>query len=217
MTQLSSSTKSTKRLLPVIFREDDEESRKKPLANSRIPYQKRLFERNIQQELEKELQETGWLLIVGRTGLGKTREAAELAQLLNNDGWTVLHLKRGEWLDFPARLPKEVETYPKLLFFLDDLHQKMYQSRQEISPKAENSPLEKFRVPLQERLLKTLETYEKLCGKEEIRVIATARNEKFRHILDEPSEWQKLQWDKYPKLWNRFLIIIKLGTTEEWL
>ncbi|MGA9383224.1 MAG: tetratricopeptide repeat protein, partial [Phormidium sp.] len=193
-------------VLPVIFREDDEKSQKDPLADSRIPYQRRLFERNIQKELERKLQETGWLLIVGRTGLGKTREAAELAQLFNNDGWTVLHLKTGEWLDIPARLPKEVETDRKLLFFLDDLHQKMHQSCHELSPKAENSPLEKFRVPLQERLLETLEAYEKLCGKEEICVIATTRNEKARDIAGEPCEWEKLQWDKYPKLWQRFAV-----------
>lgn len=193
-------------VLPVIFREDDEKSQKNPLADSRIPYQKRLFDRNIQQELERKLQETGWLLIVGRTGLGKTREAAELAQLFNNDGWTVLHLKTGEWLDVPARLPQEVETDRKLLFFLDDLHQKMHRSRHELSPKAENSPLEKFRVPLQERLLETLEAYEKLCGKEEIFVIATARNEKVRDIPGEPCEWEKLQWEKYPKLWQRFAV-----------
>lgn len=69
--------------------------------------------------------------------MGKTREATEISQLLNQEGWTVLFLKSNQWLDIPARMPKEISTDRKLLFFIDDLNQKMYRSRHENSPEAE--------------------------------------------------------------------------------
>ncbi len=109
-----------------------------------------------------------------------------------------------QWLDIPARMPEQVGTDRKLLFLLDDLNQKMHRSRQEISPEAEKSPVENFTVPLQERLLDTLERYEYFCGQGEVRVIATARNEKQSYFPGEPSPWEKLQWEKYPKLWQKF-------------
>lgn len=38
----------------------------------------------------KKLEETDWLLILGRTGILKKRESDELAKLVNRDRWTVL-------------------------------------------------------------------------------------------------------------------------------
>ncbi|MDZ8227672.1 tetratricopeptide repeat protein [Nostoc sp. ChiVER01] len=175
-----------------------------PLADRNIVYQQRVPNRHIRNELKRQLEEHRWILILGRTGLGKTREAAELAKYLNQEGWTVLYLKLGEWLDIPAAMPKEIGTNRKLLFFFDDLNQKMYASRHEISPEAERSLAERFQVPLQERLLQALNKYEELCEPTEIRVIATARNERYSEDIGKPSPWEKLQWDKYPKLWNRF-------------
>ncbi|MDM9381617.1 hypothetical protein QUB80_12990 [Chlorogloeopsis sp. ULAP01] len=177
-----------------------------PLADRNIAYQQRVANRNIRRELQQLLEEHRWVLILGRTGLGKTREATELVNHLNQQGWMVLYLKPNEWLDIPARMPTEIGTDRKLLFFFDDLNQKMYRSREEISPEAEKSPVEKFNVPLQERLLEALERYEQFCGKEEVRVIATARNEKQSNFPGETSPWEKLQWEKYPKLWQRFTI-----------
>ncbi|MDF5709442.1 MAG: hypothetical protein PUP90_17705 [Nostoc sp. S4] len=101
-------------------------------------------------------------------------------------------------------MPKEIGTNRKLLFFFDDLNQKMYASRYEISPEAEKSLAQRFQVPLQERLLQALNKYEELCESTEIRVIATARNERHSEDPGKPSSWEKLQWDKYSKLWNRF-------------
>lgn len=175
-----------------------------PLADRNISYQNRVKYRNIRQELQQQLEEYRWVLILGRTGLGKTREATELAQYLNQMGWTVLYLKPNEWLDTPARMPKLIGSDRKLLFFLDDLNQKMYRSREEISPEAEKNAVERFTIPLQERLLDTLTRYESFCGKAEIRVIATARNETQSEYPEEASSWEKLQWDKYPKLWQKF-------------
>ncbi|BAY07432.1 TPR repeat-containing protein [Calothrix sp. NIES-2098] len=179
---------------------------KDPLADQNITYQKRVTHRSISQELQQLLEQYRWVLIVGRNGLGKTREAAEVAKNLNQTGWTVLYLKPNEWLDVPARLPKVIGGDRKLLFFLDDLNQKMHRSHEEISPEAEKSLVERFTVPLQQRLLDTLTKYESFCGKAEIRVIATARNEKLPDFPGEVNAWDKLQWEKYPKLWQQFQI-----------
>jgi tetratricopeptide (TPR) repeat protein len=177
-----------------------------PLADFNIPYQSRQINRNIRRELEQELEKTGWLLILGRTGIGKTREAAELVQLFNHEGWTVLRLKVGEWVDVPTREQlSEIGTNRKLLFFLNDLNQPMhYSNTDEISPKAKEGGLEPINIPLQKRLLQTLEAYEEFCGKPEMRVIATARNETQPTEPGKPSELEKLKLKKYPQLWQRF-------------
>ncbi|MGC1244579.1 MAG: tetratricopeptide repeat protein [Spirulinaceae cyanobacterium] len=180
---------------------------KDSLADARIPYQNRLAGRDIQEELEGQLEAERWLLIIARTGVGKTREAAELAQLYSSNGWTILYPKLGEWLDVPTREQLgEIGTNRKLLFFLDDLNQRMYFGEDELSPRAEKSPLEPLNVPLQLRLLRALEAYEKFCGSGEIRIVATARNEKQPDYPGEPSAWEKLQWEKYPQLWQRFTV-----------
>ncbi|MDF5723636.1 MAG: hypothetical protein PUP91_24850 [Rhizonema sp. PD37] len=61
-----------------------------PLADRNIVYQDRAANRSIRKELQKLLEESRWVLILGRTGLGKTREATELANHLNQAGWTAL-------------------------------------------------------------------------------------------------------------------------------
>ena len=175
-----------------------------PLADRNIKYQQRVENHNTKRELQRLLSEHRWVLIVGGTGIGKTREAVEVAEYFNQQGWTVLYLKPNQWLDIPPRMPEQVGTDRKLLFLIDDLNQKMHRSRQEISPEAEKSPVENFTVPLQERLLDTLERYEYFCGQQEMRVIATARNEKQSYFPQEPSPWEQLQWEKYPKLWQKF-------------
>ena len=54
----------------------------RPLADYKIPYQaERVVGRNTRRELEEALRGKRWLAILGRSGLGKTREAAELAAL----------------------------------------------------------------------------------------------------------------------------------------
>ncbi|MGB3421144.1 MAG: tetratricopeptide repeat protein [Dolichospermum sp.] len=176
-----------------------------PLADYKIPYQHRVPGRNTEDELKQKLDQHRWLLILAPTGWGKTREAANLADRLNKEGWTILKLKRGEWLEAPPIFPEDkIGTDCKLLFFLDNLNNKMSGGRIEQSPKADDL-LQPLNKPLQERLFNTLQAYEKLCRKEDIRIIATARNEKEREFPDEPSEWEKLEFDKYP-LWKRFEI-----------
>ena len=180
-----------------------------PLADASIRYQRRCPTKQISvcQELIQQLNESNWLLIEGRTGLGKTREAGELAQFFNREGWTVLWLKLGEWVDEPTREHlTELNTNRKLLFLLDDLNQRMYFGSQRKSVRAENSPLEPLSEPLQTRLLRTLKAYEQFCDEGEIKVIATARNERQSDTFGQPSAWDKLEKNKYPQFWNRFTV-----------
>ncbi|ROI13043.1 tetratricopeptide repeat protein [Microcystis aeruginosa FACHB-524] len=202
-------------VIPIIYKRDEKD--KSPLADHNIIYQHRMADRNFTNELLQNLEENRWLIILGPTGIGKTREAAEVAQRLNHEGWTVLVLKLGEWLERPENNQLEaIGTDRKLLFLLDDLNSYMRRSLEvEQNPQAKDSPLAAINIPLQERLLKTLEAYENHCTRpEEVRVIATARDEKEPESPGQPSEWDKLQWDKYPELWERFQLV-KLPSPED--
>ncbi|MFM7882600.1 MAG: ATP-binding protein, partial [Microcystis panniformis] len=202
-------------VIPIIYKRDEKD--KSPLADHNIIYQHRMADRNFTNELLQNLEENRWLIILGPTGIGKTREAAEVAQRLNHEGWTVLVLKLGEWLERPENKQLEaIGTDRKLLFFLDDLNSYMRRSLKiDQNPQAKDSPLAAINIPLQERLLKTLEAYETHCTRpEEVRVIATARDEKEPESPGQPSEWDKLQWDKYPELWERFQLV-KLPSPED--
>ncbi|MGK7909250.1 MAG: tetratricopeptide repeat protein [Synechococcus sp.] len=181
------------------------------LADRKIPYEARVEGRNVREEMESALKQgNGKLLILGRTGLGKTREAAELVQLFNREGWTVLFPKNLRWLDVPIdgqKLFEQVGTTRKLLLWLDDLNQAMEFCREQ----RENAEgLEKYgqetvlQVPLQERLLNTIRWFEQCCGTSEIRVVATARNEKDIERVGECSPWDKLQWNDFQNFWQLF-------------
>ncbi|MEL4898049.1 tetratricopeptide repeat protein [Crocosphaera sp. Alani8] len=179
------------------------------LADRNIPYQRRIHEKNTTQELSDLLFEHRWVLIMGRTGIGKTREAAEVAQKLNNEGWTVLKLKLGEWLDRPNNEQLQaIGTDRKLLFLLDDLHQFMRRSENiEKHPQGKDNLALPINIPLQERLLDTLKAYENdVADPQEIRVLAITRNEKEGYYSGQDSPWDKLQWDKYQKLWDKFYV-----------
>jgi tetratricopeptide (TPR) repeat protein len=185
-------------LLPAVF----PSSSNSPLNDDRIPYRERIPGRSVRREMEDLLREKRALLVCGRSGLGKTREAAHLAQTLNREGWTALYLPPDTWLEPPARLPQGTPNR-KLLLFLDDLSRKCHSARQEINPRAE-SLAQPLTQPFQERLRKTLEAYESFCGKDEILVLATTRDERTPQYEGEPAEWDKLAWDRYPDLWKRF-------------
>ncbi len=186
-----------KRLLGSLQANDD------ALADFNIAYVSRDRRRNVSQELESSLRTKKGLLILGRTGLGKTREAAELAQRLNQEGWTILRLKDGKWLDVPVMFPEgHMEQRRKLLFFLDDLNRPMYSSRQREGVSRNGISDEILKEPLQERLQRTLAFYERECR--EVWVVATARNELVPEREGEPSERDKLELTKYLRFWRRF-------------
>ena len=175
-----------------------------PLADFNIPYQNRQANRSVQVELEQALDQKGWVLILGRSGLGKSREAAEFTKRLNERGWTILKLKAWEWLGKPDQFPMEkIGTDRQLLFFLDDLNRPCYSTRQQ-QQDSRQAGMQQLITPLQDRLLEMLEKYEVDCRREQIRVIATARNEKVALNDAEPSEWEKLELDRFPKFRDRF-------------
>ena len=180
------------------------EGRTDELADHNIPYLQRVEGRNIGRELRQRLDDRGWVLILGRSGLGKTREAAEVAERMSRQGWTVLKLKSQGWLEAPNELPEDrLGTNRQILFFLDDLHLQMEQGRDRKSPKVDD-PMQPAIIPLQERLLRTLEAYERFVGADRLRVLAIARNEQDSPTPGKLSEFDKLAWSKYPQLWQRF-------------
>lgn len=100
-----------------------------PLADPNIPYQQRVNGRDIATEITNIMEhhlnaKQRWVLVLGRSGLGKSREAAQVAQRLNSDGWTVLKLRTRGWDLLSRPDAKALETFgeSKLLFFLDDVN-----------------------------------------------------------------------------------------------
>jgi tetratricopeptide (TPR) repeat protein len=178
--------------------------RNTPLSDYNIPYVERVPGRSVRREMEDLLRERGALLVLGKSGIGKTREAVHLAQMLNDEGWTVLYLRPDAWLDAPSR-PLDGVPARKLLLLLDNLNAHCYRARREVSPRADSLAMP-LHEPFQKRLLRTLEALEAFYGRGEIRVLATARNERVPEREGEPAEWDKLEWDRYPELWERFAL-----------
>ncbi len=179
-------------LLPKLY---GEENNPDVLAHHRIPYQRRAPDRDIQAELRTALNETRYLLITARTGIGKTREAATLAQSLMIEGYRAVRVKTG-WLDVPKEFPPELGSdRRRILILLDDLNGLFRTGGFMQSPKAEQ--MTTFGQPsYHDRLRGFLAAFEKMCRENEIRVIATAR--------DEVDEWKVLNFDSRDALWKRF-------------
>lgn len=186
-----------------------------PLAPSAIVYRERTAADSTREALADLLLtgEQRWLLLLGRTGTGKTREAVEVARLLMRHGWTVLHLTRDHELDAPAT-PPEAAPPRKLLFLLDDLNRRMISSRFYDAAGAAD-PDNPLHVPLQSRLLRTLSRYEQFYGTAEVRVLATARDEETPASPGELSEWDKLNVPRYRELWARFEPLIPLPEPDD--
>jgi tetratricopeptide (TPR) repeat protein len=174
-----------------------EQNQDDPLADFNILYQQRQPDREIRRELETALKAHDWILVLGQTGIGKTREVCHLAELWNGEGWQIIKLKDGgdTWLDEPKQLPAEINREQNALFIIDDLNRWVRRGNPlEISPTAED-PLQPLRSAVPERMLRLLNFYQsELRGR--VKVIATARNE--------PDEWAKLEIDKYPAFWQKF-------------
>lgn len=149
-----------------------------PLANFNISYQQRRAGESVQQTLMEKVRAGKWLLILGRTGLGKTREVAELAQAHSQEGWTVMRLENHELLIVPSNFPIDrLDRQPRLLFVLDNLNQAMWLGSQLSAVDDSGKRLEPLKSPMQKRLLETLQFYMNYCGAQKVRVAATARNE----------------------------------------
>jgi len=126
----------------------------------------------------------GALLVESRAGLGKTREVAELATRLCEDGWTIC-VAKGEG---DARLAA-LDAFPdvlrgcKLLFIFDDLHRRVTSG-----PNQQHS--------YAERLESLLKFFDRDMAPGEFYVIATTRNE--------PHHQKQLGFDSAVPPWERF-------------
>jgi tetratricopeptide (TPR) repeat protein len=179
-------------LLPKIYNEENDSG---PLADHRIPYQPRDPGRDLQAELRQALHSSRYLLITARTGLGKTREAATLAQSLMNEGYRAIRIKTG-WLDRLKEFPPELKgDRRRILILLDDVNGLFSTGGHMQSPRAEQMPM-LGQPSYHDRLLGALDDFEKMCGPGEIRVLATAR--------DEAEQWRMLDFNPTDRLWRRF-------------
>jgi len=181
------------KLLPKIFGQEDNPH---PLAHHRIPYQQRDPTHDIQNDLRSDLYLHRYLLIKGRRGVGKTREAVTLAQsFIQHEGYRIVWVKKG-WVDGLGNLPAALgEDHRCVLIFLDDLCTLFRNGDSVQPPEMDKMPLLR-RLSYHDRLLRMLDTFEKMCGKNQILVIATAGSE--------DDEWKVLKYDNRDPLWKRF-------------
>ncbi|MGB8647314.1 MAG: tetratricopeptide repeat protein [Anaerolineae bacterium] len=181
-----------KKLLPRLYGEENDDS---PLADHNILYVQRDAKRDVQAEMRDKLHAKRYLLIHGRQGMGKSREAGTLALKLMTEGWRVVRVRSG-WLDVPREFPKELgEQRYRILIMLDDLNGLFRLGGQAQSPKIDET-MTLGQPSYHDRLLTVLDYFEKACSENEIRVIATAR--------DEADEWRTLGYDERDRLWKRF-------------
>ncbi|NET39605.1 MAG: ATP-binding protein [Cyanothece sp. SIO1E1] len=181
-----------------------------PLADYNIPYQIRVADRSVRRDIIDLMERTDnpdrrWVLVLGRSGLGKSREAAQVAKALNDDGWTVLKLKTLGWEALARPDVKALGELgdQKLLFFLDDVNRMIPLERGRVGTRGPETQAQLAETHPLERLLEVLTTFEQACRPKNVRVIATARNEPVPEKAGEPSERQKLGLDKF-ELWQRF-------------
>ncbi|MBM3130568.1 MAG: tetratricopeptide repeat protein, partial [Chloroflexi bacterium] len=172
-----------------------EENDYNPLARHNIPYQRRDPQRDIQRELRSALNSTRYLLIAAPTGIGKTREAATLAQTLMHEGYRVVRVKSGN-LQVPREFPPELSDDPRrILIFVDNLNFLFRSAEPIVAPMTSDTAAFK-QESYHGALLTLFNTFEKWCGESEIRVIAAAR--------DDPEMWQVLNFSPRDPLWKRF-------------
>ena len=177
-----------------------------PLADFNIPYQQRIADRDVQQEL-MELVQSGWVAVLGPTGYGKTREVAELAKAHSERGWTVLRLTGPKVLRESTELPADrVGRQAKLLFLLDNFNHDLFTGGKLSAVDAEGAKVGTLDSPLQTRLLEALLSYTNTYGGERVRVVMTARNEQERQPNETKSQWEKLEIERreYADFWRRF-------------
>ncbi|WP_036400159.1 tetratricopeptide repeat protein, partial [Microcystis aeruginosa] len=190
-------------VFPAIFGREESEYPHSALIDWKIPLQDRELGTNHLAEIIKFLNDDKWVIITGPTGIGKTREMAEVAHRFSRRGWTVMvftGILEGD--QFPQEQFQDVRR--NVLFVFDDLHIQMRRSQ----PTRENRATEEQSLPtdrpLQERLLAALDHCDRFyIPDRRIKVLATARNEP---VSDDPrlvSPWEMLQWERYP-LWRRF-------------
>lgn len=185
------------------------------LADYNIPYQERIEEEKIKQKLRENLDKNHWLLIVGREGSGKTREAAELAQDFSKEGWIIFNLKYGKWLEPPSGVAvgleeRKISPNSKLLFIIDDIHRHIKQGNHQQNENIKQNEFIPKNVPFIERLNKTIKRYGTLHGYEYVFVMATISDREVNKELN-----KELIPKTHEYFWNKFKEPIFLPDPEE--
>lgn len=135
----------------------------------------------IREQTDAAFQHPGWLLIRGRSKTGKTREAVELLRRWWYTGPTVLVARSHVALKPPFKIPADLPTRNLVLFF-DDVDRYL----------GDNAALKRFDETLQ--FFQTVSH-----GRDEVRVLATARQE------DE--FWYRLNYLSGQAPWNQFALV----------
>ena len=155
-----------------------------------VPYQPHDDRRDIHKELAEALNVHHFVLIRGPSGVGKTREAAELARAKMRQGYRVLRVTSG-WLDEPTQPLRELEGHRNVLLLLDDLNRLIPDSPKQPAD-ATGKPMFGF-ASFHDRLQRLFDALDQRVGGN-LRAIATAR--------DDDGEWDKIEPDH--KVWSRF-------------
>jgi len=91
------------------------------ILDYKIPYQRRLSNKNITEELHNLLLNHKKMLVTGAAGIGKTREVGKLLTAFIDEGFTVLLAKSNARFDVPINFPEKPRH--RLIFVFDDIHQ----------------------------------------------------------------------------------------------
>lgn len=145
-----------------------------------VPYQPHDDRRDIHKELAGALNVHHFVLVRGPTGVGKTREAAELARAKMRQGYRVLRVTSG-WLDEPTQPLKELAGHRNVLLLLDDLNRLIPDSPKQPAD-ATGKPMFGF-ASFHDRLQRLFDALDQRVGGN-LRAIATAR--------DDDGEWGKI-------------------------
>jgi tetratricopeptide (TPR) repeat protein len=162
-----------------------------------IPYLKRGAGKSFAEQIHSKLFECNRLLLIGESGIGKTREMGEVAQLLIREGHTVVLLQtHGD------PILRKLEYWPSgwprnnLVILIDDLHLLFKQK-----VRTPSSPNESFwskiigskAVPFEERFYDFLVSVENIVP--DYKLIATVRSNS--------EGWELLSDQQRGRLWSK--------------
>jgi len=154
------------------------------LSDLSLPYQRRIQNRNITEELRNELFINRKLLVSGIAGIGKTRETGKLLADLVDEGFTVLRAMSDAQFDLKIIFPDQIRNRLVLLF--DDLHQYCSETFEEVP---QNSAAKNFL----NNLMLFIERAEAKYSNFEVYIIFIARTDTY--------SWNTLLFPQHP-IWN---------------
>lgn len=113
-------------VFPAIFGREESEYPHSALIDWKIPLQDRKKNIDHRDQIEQLLEDDHWVIITGPTGIGKTREMAEVAHRYSRRGTVMVFTGILEGDRFPQEQFLDVRR--DVLFVFDDLHIQMRRS-----------------------------------------------------------------------------------------